>query len=117
MQLQTELSTSDLTVVDPGDAGTIPAQAGVCLIVTGGAETRTLAAPSRAGTHLHLCMKTDDGNAVITVGSSGTVNETGNNTITFANTGEYIGLISVHDGTNYMWRVCGEADGASLSTV
>ncbi len=102
-------------IADPGDAGAIPVtDSGYVPIVTEGAETRTLAAPTFVGQELLVYMKTDGGNCVITCAT--TVNETGNNTITFANTGEAIRLIAVEEGANLRWR-CAVADGAALSTV
>jgi len=45
-----------------------------------------------------------------------TINETGNNTITFANTGEAVELVAVEEGANLRWRAT-MTDGAALSTV
>ena len=102
-------------IADPGDAGAIPVtNGGYVPIVTAGAETRTLAAPTYIGQQLLIHMKTDGGNCVITCAT--TVNETGNNTITFANTGEAVLLVAVEEGANLRWR-CVMADGAALSTV
>lgn len=102
-------------ITDPGNAGAIPVVgSGYCPIVTAGAETRTLAAPSYAGQMLLLSMKTDGGDAVITC--STTLNETGNNTITFADTGDSIMLFAVEEGANLRWR-CPVSDGHSLTTV
>jgi hypothetical protein len=102
-------------VADPGNAGAIPVyQNGECALVTGGAETRTLAAPTFVGQELTLYMKTDGGNCVVTCAT--TINETGNNTITFANTGEAVRLFAVEEGATLRWR-CAQADGAVLSTA
>ncbi|MBN2445644.1 MAG: DUF2190 family protein [Phycisphaerae bacterium] len=102
-------------IADPGDGEAIPVtRSGHVAIVTEGAETRTLAAPSFAGQQLLLYMKTDGGNCVITAAT--TLNETGNNTITFANTGEAVLLHGVEEGATFRWRVT-TADGASLSTA
>jgi predicted RecA/RadA family phage recombinase len=102
-------------ITDPGASGAIPVTAsGHVAIVTTGVQTRTLAAPSYPGQQMLLYMKTDGGNCTITCAT--TINETGNNTITFANTGEAVLLIAVEEGSNYRWRLA-TADGASLSTV
>lgn len=101
-------------VADPGDAGAIPVTGGYVPLVTEGAETRTLAAPTAIGTLLLLYMKTDGGNGVVTCAT--TFNETGNNTLTFANTGEACLLISVEEGGNKRWRSI-FIDGCALSTV
>jgi len=102
-------------ITDPGDGEAIPVtHSGYCALVTAGAETRTLAAPSFIGQQLLLYMKTDGGDCVVTCAT--TVNEAGNNTITFDNEGEAVWMIAVEDGSDLRWR-CATADGAGLSTV
>lgn len=102
-------------ITDPGDAGAIPVTAsGYVPLVTGAGETRTLAAPSFISQEIVLYMKTDGGNCVVTCAT--TINETGNNTITFANTGEAVRLYAVEEGATLRWRMA-TADGAALSTV
>lgn len=107
----------DLTnvIADPGNAGTIPiTDSGTCQIVTTGAETRTLAAPTDVGQVLCLTMKTDGGNCVVT--ASAAINATGNNTLTFADVTDTILLVGAISGANKVWRVMGN-DGVALSTV
>jgi len=107
-------STSN-AVADPGNAGAIAVTAsGAVQIVTTGAETRTLAAPSFLGQVLEICFKTDGGDAVITCAT--TVNQTGNNTITLNDAGDCVTLIAKQNGANIRWSVLAN-DGASLSTV
>ena len=102
-------------IADPGNAGAIPVtKSGYCPLVTAGAETRTLAAPDFIGQELLLYLKTDGGDCVVTCTT--TINETGNNTITFDNTGEAISLLAVEEGANLRWR-CAVADGARPTTV
>lgn len=103
-------------VADPADAGAISvAGSGSCSLVSVGAdETRTLAIPTIVGQQLSLNMKTDAGDIVLTVASA--INETGNNTVTFDNTGETLGLVGVDDGGTLAWRVMWN-DGAGLTTV
>lgn len=102
-------------IADPGNGNAIPViHSGQCALVTGGAETRTLAAPTFIGQEITLYMKTDGGNCVVTC--STTINETGNNTITFDNTGEALFLRAVEEGSNLRWR-CAVSDGAGLTTV
>ncbi|MCG3181850.1 MAG: hypothetical protein BIFFINMI_04285 [Phycisphaerae bacterium] len=107
----------DLTnvIADPGDGEAIPvADSGTCQIVTGDAETRTLAAPADVGQLLALTMKTDGGNCVVT--ASAAVNAAGNNTLTFADVTDTILLIGAISGADKVWRVMGN-DGVALSTV
>ena len=104
-----------LAIADPGDAGAIVVTTGGYVpLVTGAAETRTLAARSFLGQQLLLYMKTDVGDCVVTCAT--TVNEAGNNTITFANTGEACHLIACEEGATLRWRFA-HVDGAVLSTV
>ena len=105
--------TADLT--DPGNAGAIPVtDSGHCDLVTTGAQTRTLAAPTYVGQMLIVSLKTDGGNCVITCAT--TVNQTGNNTITLDDAGDAILLVAKANGTNKRWSVVSN-DGCSLSTV
>lgn len=102
-------------ITDPGNAGAIPARAGDCQLVTAGAETRTLADPVKVGMLLHLRLLTDGGDGVVTAASP--VNATGNNTLTFAEAGDSIILLSTRDAASaYCWRVVVN-DGVALSTV
>jgi len=107
----------DLTneIADPGNAGAVPVtDSGHVDIVTAGAETRTLAAPTDIGQVLLLSMKTDGGNCVITCATG--INQTGNNTITMNDAADSILLVGVASGSNKRWRVVAN-DGCSLSTV
>lgn len=99
---------------DPGNAGALPVYGGQVPLVSAGAETRTLAAPSRKGARLVLTMKTDGGDIVVTCAT--TVNQTGNNTLTFGDAGDAIELLAVEQGANLRWKVVGN-DGVALSTV
>jgi len=102
-------------IADPSDAGAIPVTAsGYVPVVTAGAETRTLAAPSFVGQELLLYMKTDGGDAVITCATG--VNQTGNNTITMNDAGDVIRLAAIESGANLRWRVVVN-DGCTLATV
>lgn len=103
------------TLTDPGDGGAIDVdKSGYVPLVTAGAETRTLAAPTFIGQMLILTLKTDGGNCVVTVAT--TVNQTGNNTVTFADVADTIVLLGVENGSNLRWKVWSNAD-AALSTV
>lgn len=100
---------------DAGNAGAIPVtSSGHVKLVTAGAETRTLAAPSFAGQILSLSMKTDGGDCVLTCAT--TINQAGNNTITFNDAGDCVTLIAKSNGANLRWSVLAN-DGATLATV
>jgi hypothetical protein len=101
-----ELANANYEVVDPGDAATFNVDRSpyYVALVTAAAETRTLAAPSKAGMIFLASMKTDGGDLTLTV--SGGFDEAGSTTVVFHNTGEVLGLISVvGGGTTYAWRV------------
>ena len=109
---------------DPGDAGRITAVGeGFVLLVTkqaGPGETRTLTDPIYAGQVLDLFFESASGDCVITADSA--VNQTGNNTLTFANAGDHVRLYGGRDGAgDREWRVVADGtpgnDGVALSTV
>ena len=103
------------TVADGGASSAIPVTAsGTCPLVTAGAETRTLAAPTFAGQQLMLTFKTKVGNCVVTCAT--TVNATGYNTITFSAAGQAVLLAAKISGSSILWSVVSN-DGAALSTV
>jgi predicted RecA/RadA family phage recombinase len=102
-------------IEDPGNAGAIPvADSGHVDIVSGAAETRTLAAPASIGELLLLSMKTDGGDCVIAIATG--INQTGNNRITMNDAGDSILLVGIASGANKLWRVAYN-DGCTLSTV
>lgn len=118
-RVPSDFANANWVIPDPGDAGVLPnSKSGIIELVTGGAETRTLAAPVKSGLRLTLAFKTDGGDCVVTCTT--TVNVTGNDTITFDTAGEMIELLSVPSGANYRWRAQSclpEGDTASLSTA
>lgn len=102
---------------DPGDAGRIkPLGFGqVCLLISAGAETRTLADPIFIGQRFTLAMETDGGD--VTVTSDSPLNQTGNNTAVFGDAKDSLDLYAVSDGAGgYEWRVAAN-DTVALSTV
>ena len=103
------------SIADPGASGAIPVLSnGVCNLTSAGAETRTLAIPTFVGQLLTICLDTDGGDCVVTVASS--VNQTGNNTITFNDAGDTVTLVGRTVGGTHKWVLLSN-DGASLSTV
>lgn len=104
-----------VAIADPGNAGAIPVTvSGYCLLVTTGAQTRTLAIPSAYGQIIDLFFKTDGGDCVVTAAAG--INQTGNNTLTFADAGDHIRLVGADTGGSKVWRVVCN-DGVALSTV
>jgi len=102
-------------ITDPGNAGAIPvtASGGVSLI-TAGAETRTVAAPTFAGQTLAFFFETDGGDCVITFATS--LNVATNTVATFANATEslIVQAIVVTSAGGLGWRIT-HIDGPVLS--
>jgi len=109
---------SDHEFTDPGDAAAIvpDRQRAVCPMVStvSAGETNTLPDPEFMGQELTICFKTDGGDRVITAATG--VNQTGNNTLTFADAGDMIALRAIQSGSSVVWRVMSN-DGVALSTV
>ena len=104
-------------IPDPGDAGAIDvSHSGYVELTTAAAETRTLADPTYRGQLLDLVFITDVGDCVVTTASA--MNQTGNNTVTFADVGDHQQLVGIADGPtgSFEWREIAN-DGAALSTV
>lgn len=95
----------DYTMTDPGNAGTIvpDRQFAVVRLISAGAETRTVAAPTKAGLIFTLDHVTDAGD--ITVTFTGGWNEAGTTTKVFSAIGQFATMISIEQtaGT-YVWR-------------
>ena len=110
------LAVEPQEIPDPGNAGAIDvSRSGYMESVTTAAQTRTLARPTFIGQQLELHCKTDGGDNVITV--TGTINVTGNNTITLNDVGDYVLLRASRGAAAVLqWRVVVN-DGATLSTV
>lgn len=103
-------------IADPGDGGAVPVnKSGVVNLVSGaGGETRTLAAPTFEGQEIQFNFQTDGSDIVLTVSTG--VNQTGNDTATFADAGDILVLRAGRSGANLRWRVAIN-DGVALSTA
>ena len=99
-----DLYTDFLNKKDPGDAGTVLVDRNPCFVgfVSAGAETRTLARPTKVGVLVTLHMKTDGGDITLTV--TGGYNEDADTSFTFDDAGEFITLVSCEAGGTYYWR-------------
>ena len=105
---------STTTIADPGNAGAIPITAtGVCNLVTAGAETRTVAAPTFVGQTLFVNLDTKVGNAVVTVSN---IFDGTNNTVTMSAAGQSIGFIGVTIASALKWALVAN-NGTALSHV
>lgn len=91
-------------IADPGNAGAIPVtDTGKCDLVSAGAETRTLAAPTYVGQLLLVSFKTKVGNITLTCATG--LNQTGNTTILFDTAADSVLLVGIASGANNRWRV------------
>lgn len=100
-----KMHQAELKMLDPGNAGTITIERTPAYIplVSAGAETRTLARPTREGVTCNLHMKTHGGDITLTV--TGGFNVTGDTTFTFSAVGQFATFLSCYDGTNFYWRL------------
>jgi len=100
-------------ITDPGNGGAIPVtRSGTCAIVTSGAQTRTLAAPTFVNQRIVLYFQTDGGDCVVTVANA--FNVAGNTIVTLNDVNDSVQLVGVYNGSALRWRLA-ENDGCALS--
>lgn len=108
-------ATINSAIADPGNTGAIPVTGnGVCAMTSAGAETRTIAAPTFLGQQVSLIDDVHVGNIVVTTAT--TVNQTGNNTLTFGAAADACTLTAMKVAGALVWRISFN-DGVALSTV
>lgn len=109
-------SQAMVEVADPESGAPIPvtASADIQMVTGAGPETGSLADPTKVGLTLHLRLTTDGGgNRVITAASA--VNVAGNTSLTFADAGDSLILLSTRDAAAaYCWRIVAN-DGVALA--
>lgn len=110
-----DLYRAPKVMADPGNAGRINVSEDlqICEMVSAGAETRTLANPTKAGIRFVLRMLTDGGD--ITVTAANGLNVTGNTSAVFADVGDLLSLVSVSHTTGYRWQIEVNVGSVSLS--
>lgn len=111
-----DMAKAPLLVPDPGASGKIAFDryGGICELVTAAAETRTLHAPTAPGIRATLRMKTDGGDATVTV--TGGCNVSVNTTAVFADVGDQLDMISVSAAAGgYRWEILTNTGSVSLS--
>ena len=105
-------------IADPGDGGTIRANADlqICEMTSGASnETRVIANPTKPGIRFILRLKTDGGGDVVVSASNG-FNSVPEVSATFADAGDVMSMISVSlTATTYRWEVL-DREGAALAT-
>lgn len=115
-RLPTDMLESPWTQVDPGNAGTITVFKNFAQIslVSAGAETRTLARPTRQGLFCSVFVQTYVGAITLTV--TGGYNVAGFTTMVFSAQYQYAMFMSVYDGTNYVWQLISASNIGNLGT-
>ena len=92
---------------DPGNGGTIRVTEDlqICEMVSTGAETRTLAAPTKSGIRFVLRLMTDGGDVVVTTPNG--FNHAGESKATFNDASDLLNLISVETTTRgtFRWQI------------
>jgi hypothetical protein len=103
--LATGMHNSFNQIKDPGNAGTISVDKSpsVCNLVSAGAETRTLARPTRKARSSLWHHRTDGGDITVTI--TGGYDEEGTTTFTFTDPGQFLMLQGfTTDYTTFYWR-------------
>lgn len=110
-----DLYEASKALQDPGDAGTIRVTKDlqICEMTTTGAETRTLANPTKSGIRFTLRLFSDGGDAVVTAANG--LNVTGNTVATFEDAGDLLYLLSVSHTTGYRWEIITNTGSTGLS--
>ncbi len=100
-----KLYQSPMRTADPGNGGTISSDRNpqYVSLVSAGAETRTLARPTRENERITLYARTVGGTITVTV--TGGYNTAGTTTYAFTAAGQWAMFESFFDGTNYFWRL------------
>lgn len=99
-----DLFNANMLAVDEGNAATITVDRSpfVVQFVTAGAETRTLARPTRSGLIALLAVRTYVGNLTLTV--TGGLNTDGDTTFTLSAAGQWVMFMSCKVGSDFVWR-------------
>jgi hypothetical protein len=94
-------------MIDPGNAGIIRVTEDLQILemVSAGAETRTLANPTKSGIRFVLRLMTDGGDIVVS--ASNGFNNAGENKATFNDASDLLNLLSVESATpgTFRWQI------------
>ena len=104
-RVASDMAKAPLVGLDPGDAGTMYCDkyGQVFSLTSAGAETRTLAAPEKAGLVCTVAMAVDVGDITLTV--TGGYNNGGSTSITLDDAGDAYVFQSVLVATTPTWRL------------
>lgn len=108
---------ADYKLIDPGDNQTVTLDRSPAFldVETAAAESRELAAPLAVGLELTICLNVDGGTLTVTQEGTGTFNQNGDTTLTFADAGDLVTLVSVDVGGTLLWKIKSN-DGVALSS-
>lgn len=114
-RIHSDLYRVDKSMPDPGNGGTIRVSQDlqICEMVSTGAETRTLAAPTKSGIRFVLRLMTDGGDVVVTAPEG--LNPDGDTVATFADASDILQLMSVATATGFRWEVMEGNVGVSIA--
>ncbi len=105
--IHSHLYDVDHLLTDPGNGGTIRFKGDLqlCEMVSTGAETRTLAPPSKSGLRAAIRLKTDGGDVVVT--HTNGFNAAGESKATFNDASDILILQSVETATpgTFRWQI------------
>lgn len=109
-----DLFKANIRFVDPGNAGSIYVDRSPCLceMVSAGAETRTMARPTKSGAIISVYAKTVGGTITLTV--TGGFNQAGDTTFAFTAVGQFAVFQSfVTTAGVYFWQMISSYTGTS----
>jgi hypothetical protein len=118
-RIHTDLYRVDKSMPDPGNGGTICVAEDLQILemVSTGAETRTLDAPTKPGLRFVLRLMTDGGDIVVTAENG--FNVAGETDARFAEASDLLSLISVEHAAGppktYRWEVMEGNTGVSIA--
>ena len=101
-----QMYQSPFLMEDPGDAGSVAIDryGAVVPVITGASgETRTLAAPTKAGIVASVMLDTDGGGD-LTLTVTGGYNADGDTSITFGDAGDLVTFLSIKTGSTFRWQ-------------
>lgn len=114
-RIHSDLYRLPKSMTDPGDGGSIRVTEDlqICEMVSAGAETRTLLAPTKPGLRFVLRLMTDGGDVLVTAENG--FNVDGDTVARFADASDILSLISVSHTTGYRWELTDGNLGVSLA--
>lgn len=115
-RISDDWAIGEFEVPDSGASGVLELKGGLTYVglISAGAESRSLPAPTGVFQRLVIAMHDDGGNITINAGYA--LNAAGNTTLTFGDDDDLIELVSYYSAANgvYRWKIVGN-EGVALS--